>query len=79
MVHGCEVRRCEPCALVRPRVPCVSRVSRLPGVFFTGNATGGEMNDRFNARSYARDERLGLSIAQLCEPLLIHPFSFLPL
>ena len=23
---GCEVRRCDPCALVRPRVPCVSRV-----------------------------------------------------
>ena len=25
-LDGCEVRRCDPCALVRPRVPCVSRV-----------------------------------------------------
>ena len=23
---SCEVRLCDPCALVRPRVPCVSRV-----------------------------------------------------
>ncbi len=25
-MDGCEVRLCDPCALVRPRVPCVSRV-----------------------------------------------------
>ena len=29
---GCEVRLCGPCAFVRPRVPCVSCVSRLPPV-----------------------------------------------
>ena len=27
---------CDPCALVRPRVPCVSCVSRLPPVSFNG-------------------------------------------
>ena len=33
-LDGCEVRLCDPCALVRPRVPCVSCVSRLPPVSF---------------------------------------------
>ena len=41
-LDGCEVRRCDPCALVRLRVPCVSFVcpgtvpalSRLPPVSF---------------------------------------------
>jgi len=33
-LDGCEVRLCDPCALVRPRVPCVSRVCPgSPGVF----------------------------------------------
>ena len=31
---GCEVRLCGLCAFVRPRVPCVSCVSRLPPVSF---------------------------------------------
>ena len=30
-LDGCEVRLCGPCAFVRPRVPCVSR---LPPVSF---------------------------------------------
>jgi len=29
-LDGCEVRLCGPCAFVRPRVPCVPCVSRLP-------------------------------------------------
>ena len=34
-LDGCEVRRCDPCALVRLRVPCVSCVCPgSPGVFF---------------------------------------------
>jgi len=32
MVQGCEVRLCDPCARVRPCVPCVSR---LPRCLFT--------------------------------------------
>jgi hypothetical protein len=32
----CEVRLCGPCAFVRPRVPCVSR---LPRCLFTGKKT----------------------------------------
>ena len=39
-LDGCEVRRCDPCALVRPRVPCVSRVCPVcvpaPPVVFLG-------------------------------------------
>ena len=36
-LDGCEVRRCDPCALVRPRVPCVSRVCPgSPRCLFTG-------------------------------------------
>ena len=34
MVVRLQVRLCDPCALVRPRVPCVSCVSRLPPVSF---------------------------------------------
>jgi hypothetical protein len=33
-LDGCEVRLCGPCAVVRPRVPCVPCVSRLPPVSF---------------------------------------------
>jgi hypothetical protein len=33
MVQGCEVRLCDPCARVRPCVPCVSR---LPRCLFIG-------------------------------------------
>ena len=33
-LDGCEVRLCGLCAFVRPRVPCVSCVSRLPPVSF---------------------------------------------
>ena len=29
-LDGCEVRLCGLCAFVRPRVPCVPSVSRLP-------------------------------------------------
>ena len=35
-LDGCEVRLCDPCACVRPCVPCVSRLPprpRCPGVF----------------------------------------------
>jgi len=32
-LDGCEVRLCDPCARVRPRVPCVSR--HPPGCLFT--------------------------------------------
>jgi hypothetical protein len=35
-LDGCEVRLCGPCAFVRPRVPCVPCVSRLPRCLFTG-------------------------------------------
>jgi len=37
---GCEVRLCGLCAFVRPRVPCVSCVSRLPPVSFYRYCTG---------------------------------------
>ena len=33
-LDGCEVRLCGLCAFVRPRVPCVPCVSRLPPVSF---------------------------------------------
>jgi hypothetical protein len=36
-LDGCEVRLCGPCAFVRPRVPCVSCVSRLPPVSLYSN------------------------------------------
>jgi len=32
-LDGCEVRLCGPCAFVRPRVPCVSRLP--PRCLFT--------------------------------------------
>ena len=37
---ACEVRLCGLCAFVRPRVPCVSCVSRLPPVSFYRYRTG---------------------------------------
>ena len=35
-LDGCEVRLCDPCARVRPRAPCVSR---LPPVSFSVTGT----------------------------------------
>ena len=39
-LDGCEVRLCDPCARVRPCVPCVSRLPlRYPPVSFFGACT----------------------------------------
>ena len=35
-LDGCEVRLCDPCACVRPCVPCVSRLPPVPRCLFTG-------------------------------------------
>ena len=43
-LDGCEVCLCDPCARVRPCVPCVSRVGVCPGsprCLFTGTRFGG--------------------------------------
>ena len=43
-LDGCEVRLCDPCAHVRPCVPCVSRVCPgFPRCLFTGCLLGSSM------------------------------------
>ena len=48
-LDGCEVRRCDPCALVRPRVPCVSRVCPGTPRFFLPVRTSEEFSEGVSA------------------------------
>ena len=50
-MDGCEVRLGDPCALVRPRVPCVVPfVSRLPRGVFLPVDSGNEDDAREGVR-----------------------------
>ena len=51
-VDGCEVRLCDPCACVRPCVPCVTRLPPVPRCLFTG--TGTDSSTRSRGRTVRR-------------------------
>jgi hypothetical protein len=57
-LDGCEVRLCGLCAFVRPRVPCVPCVSRLPPVSFYRYCTGFTVPSRTRNATSRENRRL---------------------
>ena len=72
-LDGCEVRLCDPCALVRLRVPCVSRVcTGSPRCLFTGpgGAGGGWVGFAGGGLGVGRGERSAPGLRPLSRPLI---------